>query len=57
MIEGFLETQAIKEAIKQDNRLANEEVTVIFVAHQETPEGRMRTSQLNQYAQLQTVNG
>jgi DNA sulfur modification protein DndB len=61
VIDGLLETQAIKEAIKQDNRLANEEVTVIFVAHQETPEGRMRTnrliSHLNQYAQLQTVNG
>jgi len=61
VIDGLLETQAIKEAIKQDNRLANKEVTVIFVAHQETPEGRKRTnrliSQLNQYAQLQTVNG
>lgn len=57
-IDGVLETQAIKEAIKQDTRLANEEVTVIFVAHQETPEGRMRTnrliSHLNQYTHLPT---
>jgi DNA sulfur modification protein DndB len=56
VINGQPQTHAIKNAIKQDNTLETEELAVIFVAHKNTPEGRLRTnrlvSNLNQYAHL-----
>ena len=56
VIEGQHKVQAIKEAVKQEKILANEEIAAIFVAHKETPEGKMRTKQLvsnlNQYSHL-----
>jgi DNA sulfur modification protein DndB len=53
-IDGQHRTKAIKEAIKKDKELEEEEVSVIFLAHKKTQEGEVRTrrlfSTLNRYA-------
>lgn len=53
-IDGQHRTKAIKEAIKKDDDLKNEEITAIFVAHKKSEEGLVRTrrlfSTLNRYA-------
>lgn len=53
-IDGQHRIKAIKEAIRKDDNLAKEENTVIFVAHKNDIEGKIRTrrlfSTLNRYA-------
>lgn len=55
-IDGQHRTKAIREAIKKGTKpdLINDEVTAIFVAHKDTPEGEQRTRRLfttlNRYA-------
>ncbi len=53
-IDGQHRTKAIREALHNSNDLSDEEITVIFVAHREDEEGRVRTrrlfSTLNRYA-------
>src|ERR1041385_4226832 len=53
-IDGQHRTKAIMDAVKKDQKLEGEEVTVIFVAHKKTSEGEIRTrrlfSTLNRYA-------
>lgn len=53
-IDGQHRTKAIKDGIKEKEGLHNEEITVIFLAHKNTPDGLIRTrrlfSTLNRYA-------
>jgi DNA sulfur modification protein DndB len=53
-IDGQHRTKAIKDAVKKDSELEDEEVSVIFLAHKKTEEGEVRTrrlfSTLNRYA-------
>lgn len=53
-IDGQHRTNAIKQYLKKDNDMDDEEVTVIFVAHRNSREGEIRTrrlfSTLNRYA-------
>ncbi len=53
-IDGQHRTKAIKDGIKEKEGLHNEEITVIFLAHKNTPDGLTRTrrlfSTLNRYA-------
>lgn len=53
-IDGQHRTKAIKDGIKEKEGLHNEEITVIFLAHKNTPDGLSRTrrlfSALNRYA-------
>lgn len=53
-IDGQHRTKAIKDGIKEKEGLHNEEITVIFLAHKNTPYGLIRTrrlfSTLNRYA-------
>jgi DNA sulfur modification protein DndB len=59
-IDGQHRTKAIKDAIKKEPELADEEVSVIFVAHKKTVEGEIRTrrlfSTLNRYAAPVTIS-
>ncbi len=59
-IDGQHRTKAIKEAIKKQKNLENEEVAVIFVAHRKSLEGEVRTrrlfSTLNRYAVPVTIS-
>jgi DNA sulfur modification protein DndB len=59
-IDGQHRTKAIKEAIKKQKSLGDEEVTVIFIAHKKTMEGEIRTrrlfSTLNRYAVPVTIS-
>ena len=53
-IDGQHRVEGIKQALKQNDELKNEEVSVIFVAHQDDPPGMERTRRLfttlNRYA-------
>lgn len=53
-IDGQHRVEGIKQALKKDNELKTEEVSVIFVAHQNDPAGMERTRRLfttlNRYA-------
>lgn len=53
-IDGQHRAVAIREAVKEDSRLKEDEITAIFVAHKTTVEGKIRTrrlfSTLNRYA-------
>ena len=53
-IDGQHRVEGIKQALKKDNELQKEEVSVIFVAHQNDPTGMERTRRLfttlNRYA-------
>lgn len=53
-IDGQHRVEGIKQALKKDNKLKKEEVSVIFVAHQNDPDGMERTRRLfttlNRYA-------
>lgn len=53
-IDGQHRTNAIKQYLKNDNDIKDEEVTVIFLAHKNSREGEIRTrrlfSTLNRYA-------
>lgn len=53
-IDGQHRAVSIREAVKQDTKLHNDEIAVIFVAHNDTEEGKVRTrrlfSTLNKYA-------
>ncbi|MCD4746142.1 MAG: DGQHR domain-containing protein [Bacteroidales bacterium] len=53
-IDGQHRSKAIKDCLEKSNKLENEEVSVIFVAHNTTEEGVIRTrrlfSTLNRYA-------
>lgn len=53
-IDGQHRTKAIKDAVEQKESLKDEEISIIFLAHRNTPEGLIRTrrvfSTLNRYA-------
>jgi len=53
-IDGQHRVQGIKKAIEEKNELGNEEVSVIFLAHRNDPDGKERTRRLfttlNRYA-------
>lgn len=53
-IDGQHRAIAIREAVKEDSKLKDDEITAIFVAHKTTVEGKIRTrrlfSTLNRYA-------
>ena len=53
-IDGQHRVQGIKEALKENNKLKREEVSVIFVSHRNDPDGMERTRRLfttlNRYA-------
>lgn len=59
-IDGQHRTKAIKEAVKKNQELKEEEVSVIFLAHKKTTEGEIRTrrlfSTLNRYAVPVTIS-
>lgn len=59
-IDGQHRTKAIKEAVKKNSELGEEEVSVIFLAHKKTAEGEIRTrrlfSTLNRYAVPVTIS-
>lgn len=59
-IDGQHRTKAIKEAVKKNAELGEEEVSVIFLAHKKTAEGEIRTrrlfSTLNRYAVPVTIS-
>jgi DNA sulfur modification protein DndB len=53
-IDGQHRVEAIKQALKNDPTLSGEELSVVFVSHQDSPAGKLRTrrlfSTLNRYA-------
>ena len=59
-VDGQHRVEGIKQALHEDPSLANEELAVLFVAHQETREGTARTRRLfttlNKYAKPVTTS-
>ena len=59
-VDGQHRVEGIKEALMIDDGLASEELTVLFVAHRESPEGIARTRRLfttlNKYAKRVTTS-
>ena len=59
-VDGQHRVEAIKKALSENAALASEELAVLFVAHQDAPEGRARTRRLfttlNKYAKPVATN-
>ena len=59
-VDGQHRVEAIKKALSDNPSLASEELSVLFVAHQDAPEGRARTRRLfttlNKYAKRVTTS-